>query len=250
MKERITAVTYTNNVFLSYMNVYQYNNIGSLSWVLFRARRVVGWIDGLREAGLDPESLDALEAMDAALASKSQRQIIAEFQEASARRVTEFRHEVEAESAEWSRSRRMEYLNDRRQELIKQIVNTRIAAGNLIIDHPKDGAFITAFMSVADLEREVKKIDNEIKFRWAPKPMDRISEHDIERAKAFPLWRLLEKQVGQKVVCIWHSDSRPSFHLYADGKGHCFVCGKGGDAIDWVMESRGLNFIEAVRSLL
>lgn len=232
------------------MNVFQDIYIGSLPWILFRARRGIGWIGGLREAGLDEGSIEALESMDVALVSKSQRQIVAEYQERATRRLADFRHEVEAESPQWARSCRMEYLTGRRRDLIKQIVDARIMAGNLIIDNPKDGPFLAAFLSVSDLEHEVKRIDNEIKFRWTPKTADRISDHDIERAKSFPLHRLLGKEIGQKVLCIWHSDKKPSFHLYADGKGHCFVCGKGGDSIDWVMESQGVSFIDAVKKIL
>ncbi|MEZ5667666.1 MAG: DNA primase [Alphaproteobacteria bacterium] len=51
-------------------------------------------------------------------------------------------------------------------------------------------------------------------------------------------------------LCPFHNEKTPSFTV-SDDKGfyHCFGCGAHGSVIDWVMETEGLGFPEAVRRL-
>ena len=51
-----------------------------------------------------------------------------------------------------------------------------------------------------------------------------------------------------KGCCPFHGEKTPSFYVYEDGY-HCFGCGAHGDAIGFVMQTRGATFIEAVQSL-
>lgn len=48
--------------------------------------------------------------------------------------------------------------------------------------------------------------------------------------------------------CPFHGERNPSFHVYPDHF-HCFGCGAHGDAIDYVMRSAGMNFLDATRAL-
>jgi DNA primase len=60
------------------------------------------------------------------------------------------------------------------------------------------------------------------------------------------------RRVGSRYVglCPFHDERTPSFSLDAErGLFHCFGCGKGGDAIGFVMETEGLPFPEAVEQL-
>ena len=51
-------------------------------------------------------------------------------------------------------------------------------------------------------------------------------------------------------LCPFHKEKSPSFHVNADrGFFHCFGCGEGGSAIDFLMKHDGLTFPEAVRDL-
>src|SRR5262245_10373424 len=60
------------------------------------------------------------------------------------------------------------------------------------------------------------------------------------------------KRVGQRYsgLCPFHQEKTPSFsvnpelHLY-----HCFGCSKSGDAITWMREIEGLDFVDAVEEL-
>ena len=51
-----------------------------------------------------------------------------------------------------------------------------------------------------------------------------------------------------KGCCPFHGEKTPSFYVYEDGY-HCFGCGAHGDAIGFVMQTRGATFLEAVQTL-
>ena len=54
----------------------------------------------------------------------------------------------------------------------------------------------------------------------------------------------------RKIICPFHEDTHPSMHIYAGSKGyHCFVCGTGGDVIDFVMRLFNLSFIDACKKM-
>jgi len=51
-------------------------------------------------------------------------------------------------------------------------------------------------------------------------------------------------------LCPFHKEKTPSFHVNSErGFYHCFGCHASGDAIKYVQETEGLDFVEAVRSL-
>ncbi len=51
-----------------------------------------------------------------------------------------------------------------------------------------------------------------------------------------------------KGCCPFHNEKSPSFYVYEDGY-HCFGCGAHGDAVGFVMQSQGMQFLEAVEML-
>jgi DNA primase len=51
-------------------------------------------------------------------------------------------------------------------------------------------------------------------------------------------------------LCPFHKEKTPSFHVNAErGFYHCFGCHASGDALKFVQETQGLDFVEAVRAL-
>jgi len=53
-----------------------------------------------------------------------------------------------------------------------------------------------------------------------------------------------------KGLCPLHSEKTPSFIVYQSRRRfHCFGCGQGGDVIDFIQETRGLSFLEALKAL-
>ena len=51
-------------------------------------------------------------------------------------------------------------------------------------------------------------------------------------------------------LCPFHSEKSPSFSVHPSrGRYHCFGCGADGDAIEFVRQTRGLDFMEAIEAL-
>ncbi|MNL27437.1 DNA primase [compost metagenome] len=51
-------------------------------------------------------------------------------------------------------------------------------------------------------------------------------------------------------LCPFHTDSKPTFNVSTDKQiFKCFKCGKGGNAIGFVMEIKQLNYPQAIRLL-
>ncbi|HBC07201.1 MAG TPA: hypothetical protein DC046_06400 [Rhodospirillaceae bacterium] len=60
--------------------------------------------------------------------------------------------------------------------------------------------------------------------------------------------KLIRSGRDTKGCCPFHKEKTPSFHVYDDHY-HCFGCGAHGSVIDFVMETEGLEFREAVQRL-
>src|SRR5690606_40272161 len=62
--------------------------------------------------------------------------------------------------------------------------------------------------------------------------------------------KLVKRGRERTGLCPFHNEKTPSFTV-SDDKGfyHCFGCGAHGSAIDFVMNSEGLSFPEAVERL-
>lgn len=55
---------------------------------------------------------------------------------------------------------------------------------------------------------------------------------------------------SHKGLCPFHDENTPSFSVSEPKRiYHCFGCGEGGDAVDFLMKMEGLDFIEALREL-
>ena len=80
-----------------------------------------------------------------------------------------------------------------------------------------------------------------------------LLEQVRERARITDLFNPAElRRAGREFVtrCPWHDDRRPSLTVSPRrNRVHCFVCGKGSDAIGWLQERQGLSFQEAVLEL-
>jgi len=86
-------------------------------------------------------------------------------------------------------------------------------------------------------------------------PKTVFGDQDIVRAREYPIKDLfngdLRHQYGKSIgLCPFHDESTPSFTIFDDNHYWCFgACGSGGDSIDFVMKTRNLSFIEAVKEL-
>ena len=75
-----------------------------------------------------------------------------------------------------------------------------------------------------------------------------ITESDIQRAKEYPFGDLIKVNRVGYATCPFHKEKTASFYTKKN-VGHCFGCGWHGDTIQFLMETAGVTFIEAVKSL-
>jgi len=72
---------------------------------------------------------------------------------------------------------------------------------------------------------------------------------ELQKAKTYPIDKLLPF-TRRKTQCLWHTDKDPSlYHYKKDNRVHCFVCEKGGDSVDVVMQQQGCSIAEAIAFL-
>ena len=76
------------------------------------------------------------------------------------------------------------------------------------------------------------------------------------KASEVNLRELIENETGNsfnkhnKISCPLHRDKTPSLSIDKKrNKWKCFSCGCGGDAIDFISELKGLNYIESCKYL-
>lgn len=82
-----------------------------------------------------------------------------------------------------------------------------------------------------------------------------IDEWTIQQARNVAIEKFYEgrlRQSGSRLVglCPFHKERTPSFFIFPDNHFHCYGCQAHGDAIDFVIKTKGINFTEAVRYLL
>lgn len=81
-----------------------------------------------------------------------------------------------------------------------------------------------------------------------PEQAGRITDADIERARAYPMDQICEINRAKMTVCLWHDDKRPS--MWVKGNfGYCFTCTAWADPIRYWMKKTGRSFVEAVEAL-
>ena len=86
-----------------------------------------------------------------------------------------------------------------------------------------------------------------------------VTDSDIETAKNIPIDELFEQDGHQLkrssfnfvTLCPFHDEKTPSCTLYTnDNQYHCFGCQAHGDTIEYVKQTRNLDFIQAVKYLI
>lgn len=103
----------------------------------------------------------------------------------------------------------------------------------------------------ADLKELEKKILKHKSLLYPVKNMkNKITDEMIEKAKGFPFENLLEFNRRGFTKCFAHEERTPSLHLQRrKNKIHCFGCQKSWDTISYVMDSKGVDFKQAILSL-
>lgn len=82
-----------------------------------------------------------------------------------------------------------------------------------------------------------------------------ITRDEIEYAKSRDITTFYSGQLkgyGNRLtgLCPFHEENTPSFVVYPEQNSyHCYGCGANGDVIEFVMQSEGLTFKDAIRRL-
>ena len=107
---------------------------------------------------------------------------------------------------------------------------------------------------IRQLEKEVRACEERLRFlRTIGKKHDPtkpviVTEGMIQRAKAYPIEKLIEINRAGFTRCFQHTDKTPSAYA-KKGFLYCFVCTKKWDCIAILMERDGYKFKEAVLKL-
>jgi len=170
-------------------------------------------------------------------------------------------HKIFGISARSALFMRRRYLKSRIRELDVQIVSDIACAADFTerCSLSNVGYFAEG---VCDRWGITRKIEQKRRYQWeleystAGNNLSRLTEEDLQSARSADIVRLdilpeLSKVgVNRNIKCFLsgHDDTNPSMRIYSGGKGfYCFGCGVSGNAIDAVMQIRGMSFLDAVR---
>src|SRR5258705_12204261 len=84
----------------------------------------------------------------------------------------------------------------------------------------------------------------------SPAWLDELRARTILSAVIAPSVKLIRAGREWKACCPFHDEKTPSFTVNDDkGFYHCFGCGAHGDAIRFLTDNRGMQFMDAVKEL-
>src|SRR5215217_3955648 len=84
----------------------------------------------------------------------------------------------------------------------------------------------------------------------SPAWLDELRARTTLSAVIAPSVKLIKAGREYKACCPFHSEKTPSFTVNDDkGFYHCFGCGAHGDAIRFLTDNRGMQFMDAVKEL-
>lgn len=162
--------------------------------------------------------------------------------------VKELIEEITLENPEWVRERRLEYLNNLRIEIEKEITRW-VRECDKYNSLFKEKIFkICVLPQKKEREKILKEIENYKNPKWQLPNNTRISEQDILSVKEKPISDFIEFK-NRFALCIFHQEKTPSLWLNPDNTCHCFGCGRHEDIIGVVRFLYGYSFIEAVNFL-
>ena len=84
----------------------------------------------------------------------------------------------------------------------------------------------------------------------SPAWLDELRARTVLSAVIAPTVKLIRAGREWKACCPFHNEKTPSFTVNDDkGFYHCFGCGAHGDAIRFLTDNRGMQFMDAVKEL-
>lgn len=105
-------------------------------------------------------------------------------------------------------------------------------------------------IALAWLDREMEAERKNIFSDSVPATNKTGMDGDIERAKQYPIGKLIKVNRMGFADCPFHHEKTGSFKIYKDNHAYCFGCGRRADAIDIYRELNGCTFKEAIAALI
>ena len=173
------------------------------------------------------------------------------------KQLEEFRYTVGRDEADWVKSRRLEYLENKREELWSQTITYKATILSCMGETWQWFGDMVRESYLNPLLKKIRKMDADIDLWKNPvrPPETGLSEEQIQEARDADCADFVDvvRRDGKRswALCVFHNDSHPSMCCYEPGRGfYCFACNKGGNAIDLVMELDKVSFQDAVRKIL
>lgn len=200
------------------------------------------WLNVCRMLGVDDEGLSELETIDdiaiglAALEKDHTREVN--------KKLRDFINET---PKEWANERRSEYIKACINGISGALARLRSEYQDSF-NHDEDysnRAILTP--EIERCEQRKRKLEMELAALACGDDKQEDFKRKVEQAKAREFSDFLELRKN-KGLCPFHKDRTPSFSV-RNGRGHCFGCGWHGDVLDFVQQSKGFSFREAVNYL-
>jgi len=147
----------------------------------------------------------------------------------------------------------IKYIKDAMKEnkiSIRQKMNTlRELSGtpNWFMDYAKEDAIGPEIQKAQKIIKGYAFKLSALKNNICPKG---ITDEHVQQAKLIPFSTLIEINPNKKIRCPLHTDHTPSLHIYEKtNTWYCFSCNKGGDTIQFIMDTQKITFLDAVKFL-
>jgi hypothetical protein len=147
---------------------------------------------------------------------------------------------------EFAKAARVRYLKGKIRETLGMFRDNKEA----YVDARRRGDFDTAKELMAEaegLERRLKGYERSLAVLEG-RGRDEITPEMVERAREYPIDRLVEADARGFARCVNHEEKTPSMFTKRNFA-HCFGCQWHGDAIDLYRKISGATFPEAVKFL-
>jgi len=175
------------------------------------------------------------------------------------KQIREFKDEIAlTDDGPALRTARISYLEGQKAKLSSHLAILDRHIQNME-DHDKESWLIDVYKSINNW----KKIDGKVRSlgitiahlqgKYDSKKTV-VTDDMIKAAKKVPFNKLLKLNVvgnQAKALCPFHNEKTPSFVVYANtNRGHCHGCGKNVDTIQFLVETKKIDFNQAVLRLL
>lgn len=137
--------------------------------------------------------------------------------------------------------------SDDRLRLLMELVDVFVAERRACMTDPNK----TPFHRDLALDAIRAKITEEKEAMWRterPAMADEM-QTSIERARAYPIAKMIKVSRDGMASCVYHHEGTPSMKVYRDNHAFSYCCDKRSDAIDIFMALNNCTFKEAVAEL-